>query len=185
MSDMPLHKHLLLSGLTIGSACITSTAAGYAMASIIKHPALLLIPIPAYALYKAIQNGTMSSASSSIRDLLSKARIVPRIKSSFDKVKEVASRSLVGKAEIPRKEKIRRRYDSKAIKAAMRDPISFELMKDPLLLTCCGQSSEKAIIEKCLEKKPCCPFCQRIITKADLVPNRTFKVLIEAINKKA
>ncbi len=187
MSDMPLHKLLLLSGLSLSTTYVTTTAAGYVMASIVKHPALLLVPIPAYVLYEIIQNGAMSSSSNSILDLLSKARIVPRIKSSLDKVKEVASRRLEGKAEIPREEEkaIGRRYDSEAIKAAMSDPIDFELMKDPLLLTCCGKSSEKSNIEEWLEKKPCCPFCKKNITKADLVPNRDFKDLIEAINKSA
>lgn len=35
-------------------------------------------------------------------------------------------------------------YDSKAIKAAMEDPIDFELMKDPLFLTCCGQTINRS-----------------------------------------
>ncbi|NGX35643.1 MAG: hypothetical protein K1000chlam1_00473 [Candidatus Anoxychlamydiales bacterium] len=184
MSDMPLHKLLLLSGLSLSTTYVTTTAAGYVMAKIVKHPALLLVPIPAYVLYEIIQSGAISSSSNSILDLLSKARIVPRIEPSLAKVKEVAARDLGEKAEIPREEEIDRRYDSEAIKAAMEDPIDFELMKEPLLLKCCGQTLEKSTIDKWLEKHTCCPLCNANITKADLVPNRTFKTLLEAINKR-
>ena len=63
------------------------------------------------------------------------------------------------------------------------DPISYELMVDPVLCSKSGHTYDRKTIEDCIEQNGVDPITQQKIKKKHLVPNRTLKELIDEWKK--
>merc|ERR1712228_50897 len=69
------------------------------------------------------------------------------------------------------------KYD--AIEDAMYDPITCELMTDPVFVTVSGHTYERSFIEKYIKEKKIDPLTQQTVTLSDIVPNRLIKRIID------
>jgi hypothetical protein len=65
------------------------------------------------------------------------------------------------------------------MREALRCPISFEKMTDPII-TPNGDSYQREFIEKWVREKGTCPITRKIITINQLVPNKALKQYIQA-----
>eukprot|EP01017_Pseudomicrothorax_dubius_P014534 TRINITY_DN1693_c0_g1_i1.p1 TRINITY_DN1693_c0_g1~~TRINITY_DN1693_c0_g1_i1.p1 ORF type:complete len:186 (+),score=33.47 TRINITY_DN1693_c0_g1_i1:84-560(+) len=61
-----------------------------------------------------------------------------------------------------------------------RDPITFEIMKDPYV-TRCGHSFQRQTIENCITRHGKCPICRTDLTLSEISPNYALKEIIPAL----
>lgn len=59
--------------------------------------------------------------------------------------------------------------------------ITYELMTEPFIVSCCSQTFEKNSILKCINDTHKCPLCRKSIDESNISPNRAIKDIINNI----
>jgi hypothetical protein len=68
--------------------------------------------------------------------------------------------------------------DMISIKRLIEDTISFDIMKDPYLVPCCGNSFELSTLQTALKIKRICPICNGNLENEKIYPNRILKQVV-------
>lgn len=85
--------------------------------------------------------------------------------------------------EAKNKKTTKKEVDEEDIPEQFLDPITYELMEDPVLCSKSGHTYERKTIEDWIESNGADPITRQKIKKKHLTPNRTLKELIQAWKK--